>query len=229
MMGRVGSRLSDHIERRHHVRPADLPKAVLPEFNALRKEVADLTLVWRLYADLFGNKDYQALIDRGDVRPTFLLIHLAMRSSIVMSFGRLLDPPTARIKGSPANLSLEHLVVLLGAAGTHADLCDNLRKMLTEMRQHCMTLDLWRDKHFGHADKNHSRLGRERLPDVDASRIEEVVAMLKGFLSEIHAHFNPGTEFPFPQSGDHAGRFMSLLADGVKFREDEVERIVGLP
>jgi hypothetical protein len=92
-------------------------------------------------------------------------------------------------------------------------------------KKHCEPLRTWRDKRFGHADRNHTPpLGTEKLPDVDAIHIEEAVLRLKSTLKEIHVYFNsPDADFPFPALEGCADQLMKLLEDGVSFRRAEID------
>src|SRR5437899_2864760 len=90
-----------------------MPAAAAREYDAILPAVCDLHSTWRFYAELFGNKEYAALIDERAPAP-FLLVHHALRSAILMAFGRVLDPAQTAIKGGKIpNLSLAHLVEVL--------------------------------------------------------------------------------------------------------------------
>jgi hypothetical protein len=201
-----------------------IPEPIFREFNAIRLDVCDLYSMWRMYAELFGNKDYAAVIDEWAPAP-FLLIHHSMRSAIVLSLGRLLDPATTKRKGKDLqNLSFAHLVEVVKA---HSDLAfhSKLSEMLKDAETDYSPLGTWRDKRFGHADRDHTPpLGAEQLPDVSEIHIEEAVLKLKRILNEIHCYFNgPDVEFPFPVLEDCAGQLMRLVEDGVRFRRAEVD------
>jgi hypothetical protein len=204
-----------------------MPAEVAPEFNALRPAVGDLYSTWRMYTELFGNKEYAALINDSD-SAAFLILHRALRGDILMAFGRLLDPPDSK-GGKVRNLSLPHLVRIIQP---HCDPAFNgrLEEMLKTAEKQCEPLRKWRDKRFGHADRDHTPpLGSEKLPDIDEKQIEVAVAMLRAILKEIFTHFNgSAAEFPFPVLESCADELMQLVRDGVRFRETEVEEMLGL-
>jgi hypothetical protein len=67
-------------------------------------------------------------------------------------------------------------------------------------------------------------LGRDKLPEVDETQIDEAISRLKSILQEIHEYFNgPEADFPFPVLEGCAGQLMRLLEDGVSFRRAEVD------
>src|SRR5262245_52074324 len=133
----------------------NMPEAVAIEFNAIRLALGDLYSVWTMYAELFGNKDYGALIEEHATAP-FQIVRHALRSDILISFGRLFDRPTTSVKGrSLPNLSFPHLLELLKGNCQDIAVHDNLSSMVEEAEISYKPLDAWRNKRVGHADRSH--------------------------------------------------------------------------
>jgi hypothetical protein len=204
-----------------------MPEAVAREFNAIRSAFGDLHSMWRMYADLFGNKPFAVLIDQWDAS-SFLVLHRALQTTILISFGRLLDRATTNRGGKVLqNLSFEHLLEVVQGHCPDVSFHAKLVNMLADAKKHCEPLGTWRDKRFGHADRDHTPpFSSEKLPQVDERHIEEGVSKLRAILKEIHTYFNgPNAEFSFPALEGCAEQLMKLVEDGIKFRQAEIAEI----
>jgi hypothetical protein len=200
-----------------------IPSEIVADYNAIKGALGDLLSTWRMYKELFGNSDYQAIIDEHAALP-FNFIHRALRSDILMAFGRLLD--RAELNGDK-NLSLSLLVGLL-RPHCETTFLTRLDTMLNTAKEHFKPLRTWRHKVFAHADRDHAAaFGNAKLPNVDEKHIEEGMKMLESILKEVFVYFN-GTEIEFriPILRDGAHELMSLVKDGVKFRKAEIKSLL---
>jgi hypothetical protein len=202
-----------------------MPQAISAEWEAIRDAACHLHDVWTLYKDLFGNEEYRRLVKRARLEGPFTLIWFALRTEILMGFGRLLDPCESGPLNNPhRNVSLERLLESVSpycSPNAH----DKLRKAFGVLRDYCSPLDkLWRNKRAAHADlDHHPRLGRRRLPGVPARRLRKAVRLVKELLRKIHfrcsdRHF----PFHFPTRVGDAQALMRLLAQGVEADEREI-------
>jgi hypothetical protein len=200
----------------------NMPTDVMPVWDHIWSGVVELHWFWRFHVDLCGNAEHVTLM-RAILRGPFMFIRTAVLSHITMGIGRLLDYPDYHKR---ANLSFAHLLETLKP---HASLefSAKMTAMLDSADAHCQPLMLWRDKRFGHADKDHVLgIGPARLPEVEQEAVEKALALLRDLLTEIHGHFNgPDTPMPFPERVGDADCLMKYIRDGY---DAERERIAEL-
>jgi hypothetical protein len=197
----------------------NMPEDVIPVWDHIWGTVAELHRFWKFQVDLYGNKEHVALLEEILLGP-LVLIRKAVLSHITMGIGRLLDRPNY---GKRANLSFAHL---LETIQPHAapEVARRIAAMRDNAATHCEPLLLWRDKRFGHADKDHL-LGVERLPDVEEQAIEKALTMLRDLLAEIHAHFNGPGAMHFPELGRDVDDLMKYVRRGYQAERAEIAQL----
>jgi hypothetical protein len=202
-----------------------MPPTIAAEWEAVRDAAGHLHAVWTLYKDLFGNKGYRRLVEKAELEGPFTLIWFALRTEILMGFGRLLDPYESGPRNNPhKNVSLDRL---LRSVSRHCktNAHDKLRKAFEEFRDYCEPLDkLWRNKRAAHMDLEHyPRLGRKKLPGIPASRLRKAVRLLRELLCKIHFHCSD-RQFPFhfPTRVGDAQALMCLLDQGVEAGKQKI-------
>jgi hypothetical protein len=196
----------------------NMPKDVVPVWDHIWSSVVELHSCWRFHLDLWGNDQHVPLM-QGILPGPFLLIRKAVLSHITMGIGRLLDYPRYRKR---ANLSLARLLETIKPS-VSAEFLARTTAMLNAADAHCKPLLLWRDKRFGHADKEHVLgTGTERLPEVEQETFERALGMLRGLLGEIHAYFNPGVNMPFPVRHGDADALMKYICRGCEAERVEI-------
>jgi hypothetical protein len=197
----------------------NMPEDVIPVWDHIWGTVAELQRFWKFHVDLYGNEQHVSLLEEILLGP-LVLIRKAVLSHITMGIGRLLDRANY---GKRANLSFAHLLETIRPHAT-----PEFAKRMTDMRDnatsYCQPLLLWRDKRFGHADKNHV-LGVERLPEVEQEAIEKALAMLGDFLAEIHAYFNGPGSMHIPELGRDADDLMKYIRRGYEAERAEIAEL----
>jgi hypothetical protein len=200
-----------------------MPQDVLKEWDAIRSAACELHWFWRFHSELGGNPEHVVLMQ--EILPgPFALIRRAFLSSIVMGIGRLLDKDESRVGGRiRPNLSLARLLKII-EPHIRADLKSGLARMLNDLQTLCEPIDLWRDKRFGHADKEMVLCtGDVALPNVDREIFEEALGMIYEMLKVIHVHINGAEmEMPFPVPVGYADALMGFVRDGDKARKAEI-------
>jgi len=197
-----------------------MPTDVALEWCPIWSTVCDLHWVWKFHSDLFGNPAHVALML--DILPGPLaIIRRGALLSVTMGIGRLLDGPEF---GPRANLSFARLLKTIESRCPHEQVNVRLATMLDNTKVHCQPFTTWRNRRFGHADREMVLCnGGERFPDVEQAAFETALAMLRDLLSEIHGHFNgPGAIMPFPERIGDADALMGYIRAGHDVRQAEV-------
>jgi hypothetical protein len=197
----------------------NMPEDVIPVWDHIWGTVAELHRCWKFHVDLYGNEEHVALLKEILLGP-LVMIRKAVLSHITMGIGRLLD----RAKyGKRANLSFAHLLDTIGPHAT-PEFSRRMAAMRDNAASHCQPLLLWRDKRFGHADKDHV-LGVERLPEVEQEALEKALVMLRDLLAEIHAYFNAPGSMHFPELGRDADEMMRYIRRGYDAERAEIAEL----
>jgi hypothetical protein len=204
-----------------------MPEHAMPEWKAIASAVAEVQLFWRFHVRFCGNDEDVALMQ--DILPfPFRIIRKALLLSMTMEIGKLMDKDETTIrKTTLVNLSLRRLVKLLNPH------CPDLLKsrlgtMLDELETLYEPIGLWRDKRFGHSDKEMVLgLGPKPFPDVEQQRFEQVLALMRDLLKAVHTHFN-GADEPmyFPEPTGDADRLLDYIRTGHNAKQRELEGLL---
>jgi hypothetical protein len=205
-----------------------MPADVVPEWNAIWREVLNLHGQWKLYIGLYGNPKHVGLMQE-TVPDVFGLIQTALRHEITMAHGRLLDPASPRVKGNMApNMSLARLIETV-KAHCPPDFQDRLAKMLEQVKTHCAPMLQWRNKRVGHSDLQTAlSVDEVKLPDIEREEIERGLEMLGQLVNEIDLHFNDRTTtFEYPLMRGTGDDLMQLLQRALDADAEESIRKFG--
>jgi hypothetical protein len=197
----------------------NMPVDVIPVWDHVWGTVAELDRYWRFHVGLYGSEKYVSLLQEILLGP-MLLIRKAVLSHITMGIGRLLDHAN---HGKRANLSFAHLLDTVRPHVT-PEFSARLAVMLDQADNDCKPLLLWRDKRFGHADKDHV-LGVEQLPEVAQESFEKALTVLRDLLAEIHAYFNGPGLMHFPAAGRDADDLIRYIQQGHDAERAEIARL----
>jgi hypothetical protein len=151
----------------------------------------------------------------------FFLIRKALLTHITMGIGRLLDPPEDWRK-KRVNLSLERLLETINPHCPQ-ELNDRLARMLGDARTNGEVLKTWRDRHFGHADKEMTLAdGIKGLTAVPPETFRKVLDLLRNMLAEIHAHFSGSeAQMPFPARVGDADKLFEYIRAGYESLQED--------
>ena len=185
---------------------------------------------WHVVKQLYGTSAARGTVLNRTARDFFALCQHAFVSDILMSAGRLLDPPST---GGKSNLSLARLADAVAECGAQ-DLATSLNAVLSETREREASAREHRNRRLAHNDlATVLNAGSNPLPPVTVSDIDELLTLLANFLNAIDYHYCENTTFfdsPI-QNGD-GDTLAGWLRDGVRFREQEMNRkrtLAGLP
>jgi hypothetical protein len=196
----------------------NMPKDVIPVWDHIWGTVVELHWFWKFHVDLCGNDQHVALMREILPGPSMLIRKSAL-SHITMGVGRVLDYSNF---GKRANLSFAHLLDTIKPYSL-PEFVSKMVCILDNVEAHCKPLLLWRDKRFGHADKDHVLgIGTERLPDLEQEAFDKALALLRDLLSEVHAHFNPGETMHFPDRNGDADCLMRYIRGGYDAERAEI-------
>jgi hypothetical protein len=166
----------------------EFPEAIRHLFADLWQDVAWLHRKWQTYSDLFGAPEkFGVLNDTG--RAFFQTVEEALRMDMIMSFGRLLDPPKSMGKD---NLSIGHLIKELR---NHCDasLQESLQQRLDELKEHCKPITKWRNRRVAHNDlATAMEYHPERLPHIGPSYVDQALAGLSDLMNSVQRQFQDG-------------------------------------
>lgn len=165
-----------------------LPDGARDVFLHLCQELANLSIKWRLYLDLFGNEGNRALI-HDTAWMAFRAIEESLRIDLIMGLSRLADP--AKLMGHE-NLSFAKLADAISGD-------TRLKQLVDDFAASCQQLLAHRNKLIAHNDlKTKLDPGNNLLPGIGRPDIEKVLgAAARGLnhLAAIHAdtelHFEP--------------------------------------
>jgi hypothetical protein len=196
-----------------------MPQDVVLEWNPIWSSVVELHHCWSFHRDLFGTAKNNDLLM--SILPyQFLMIRIAILSYITMGIGRLLD--RAGDNPNKANLSFERLLDTI-KPNCSPEFYESIHNMLQETQKHSESIKAWRNKRFGHADKEMALSGANcRLPEIEAEAFEKAVAMMRDMLKEIHKYSNGlDSTMHFPERTGDAYALMEYLRAGHEARQAE--------
>jgi hypothetical protein len=202
-----------------------MPENVVLAWNPIISSVCEIDWSWQFHRDIWANKQSVALLDKIMHGP-LILIRRAFLTSITMGIGRLLDHPTARVgRETKENLSFAHLLEIMKGHCNDDTINESLSSKLEDIETHCKLIDIWRNKHFGHADKDMTLgLLDARLPEIPGDTFDQAIAMMRNLLEQIHEHFNgPDSQLDYPERVGDADRFMEVIRAGYEAMEAKKE------
>jgi hypothetical protein len=193
----------------------NMPGEVAVEWEFIRSAVEELHSFWNFHCDLVGNSSHVELM-MNILQGPFKLIERAMKVSIVLGIGRLLD-------GNRNTLSLPRFQRTLGnhCPTEVVKSFENGRKVIDSVAEPIVD---WRHNRYGHANKA-AVLGIDTklLPVVEDTVFVDVLAKFRGLLETIYKHFN-GNEVPMhfrPRTGD-ANLLMTFIRLGFEAEQKEL-------
>lgn len=184
------------------------------------QEVAGLHIKWATYLDLFDQRKNIDLFS-ATAPGFFRVVEEALRMDMIMSVGRLLDPPQSVGR---ANLSLSRLVTELNPH------CDEgflalLRAEVEAVRTHCNQFKEWRNRRISHNDLN-TALKSQPLPAIQRSYVEEALRRIENLLNRIALHFRESeTRFTMPIIRGPAKDLIFWLERGHQFEDQDRRRM----
>lgn len=166
----------------------DLPHDVQPIFQNLCQDLASLHGKWRLYLDLFSDRETVNLLN--DVAmATFQMVEESLRSDLTMSICRLSDPPQSCRQD---NLSIKVLVDRL----PHIP---GLTALWEDFHESCEPVRQYRNKRVGHNDLRAALRSHDApLPNVARRTIDAILAAAGKLMNHVYRfhveselHFEP--------------------------------------
>jgi hypothetical protein len=204
--------------------PRDFPPGVLEVFDRLWEEVVHLHFAWHLYQDLYGDPAYLATLS--DTAPgAFRLIEVSIRHSLVMAFGRLVDPS---MDGKNENLSLRRLLDLVKPHCGQA-FYDGLHGRMEEIRAHLQPLTKLRHKTVAHTDLTTALSpDRDPIPNPTRPHVTRATELIAGLMNEVDKHFRDNsTPYGFGGPLGAAKDLLECLRLGLEARKEEQRRWFG--
>ncbi|HEX8165248.1 MAG TPA: hypothetical protein VF601_05605 [Beijerinckiaceae bacterium] len=189
------------------------------QYSLLWQEVVAVHAIWGEYEELFGTSSERVALLNRAARWFFHLIQEELWTTTLLRIARLTDPPTT---GKKANLTIQNLPELVDDSATKA----RVEKLVLEVLDATVFCRDWRNRWIAHRDLPLA-LKEDARPLEAASRIQ-VTQALKAIAAAINAvqfHFKDGETHFEVISSDNAVSLLYILDDGLRAREQRLERI----
>jgi len=152
------------------------------DFDLIKNEILNITLQWKIYKQIYGNKKNVDLTN--EFSPMFFGLYQKISYDwVIISITRLLDP--SKIQGYN-NLSLKRL---LEKNKNKKDLYEEISKIYDELKEKSKKLEIHRNKRIGHNDLNKARANYEKLPVITRNLIDKVLRDIYDFMNEISLYY----------------------------------------
>lgn len=186
------------------------------QFSELWQHAVQLHLTWGEYRELFSK-------DRGNTKTInqaagnfFWIVQDALWDGTLLQITRLTDPPAI---GKKRNLSVQNLVELVD--GKYKSAVEDAANTAVAKSDFCRD---WRNRRIAHHDLDLA-LKRPDAEDLDVATLEKVSAAIDAIanvLNIVQKSYKDGeTFFKFAETASGAKALISVIADGLKFRERE--------
>lgn len=161
---------------------ASMPKEMEEEFRLIQNELFTVIAKWRTFIDLYGTESHVVLLNQ--TAPLFFhIVQDTFVDDVILSIGRLLDPPKSMGK---ENLSIAHLIDHIAKAGLtalHAEVSD----LYLSIRGDAAQLTTIRNKRLAHNDLAEKQAESASLyVGVSRNFIEEKIQRLCDLMNKIH-------------------------------------------
>jgi hypothetical protein len=205
---------------------ADVPEPIRDQFEDLWEDVASLHYKWKLYVDIFGDEEHIKVIN-ATVPSAFQLIEESLRSDMIMSIGRLMDPAKT---GPNANMSIERFIQSL-ADYTEPAFLTSVEARFQVARDHCSALLNWRNKRIGHNDLNTALKYHENpLPNITKPYVDRALKLISDLINSVQDNFRGGiTLFDSPVQHGTGKDLVLFLRHVLEQRASELRRLRGNP
>ena len=191
----------------------ELPEDIQPIFQDLCQDMASLHHKWKLYLDLFSERDTVDLLK--DIAPSFFqMVEESLRSDITMTICRLSDP---RKSCGHENLSIKTLV-------DKATNVQGLEDMWNEFHSCCKPISEYRNKRVGHNDhdvalkKNDNPLFKIKRPIIDS-----ILSKASILMNCVSSFYNAG-QISFRSDDKGGGKDLVLWLKRARGNDQEEQR-----
>jgi hypothetical protein len=192
---------------------AELPETDREIFCHLCTDLARLNAKWRLYLDLFSEKENTDLLS-SRAPGAFQLIEESLRSDMTMAMCRLSDPSQ---QGGNRNLSLARVA-------ERFDHVPGLRELRAEFKEACKPVERIRNKQIGHNDLDTAlRPHDNSVPGIGRKDVDNILRLAEKVLNALIRSVVPDLSYSFDLRpiGDGKALLESLR---VAERVDQAER-----
>lgn len=197
---------------------AELPETDREVFGRLCNDLAWLNAKWRLYQDLFSEKENTDLLS--NCAPgAFQIIEEALRNDMTMAMCRLSDPSQL---GGKQNLSLARVA-------ERFDHVSGLKELREEFNQACKPIQAVRNKRIGHNDLNTVLNPLDNpLPGIGRKNVDAIISLAARILNVLVRSITD-TQYCFDLRviGDGSS-LLDCLRVAVRVDREERERIEAL-
>jgi AbiU2 len=151
--------------------------------------------------------------------PHFRIVQDSLWEDLLLHLARLTDPPKSVGR---TNLSIRNFAELL----KDSPIADQIATLVEQAVAECEFCRDWRNRHLAHRDLELA-LGQSVQPLAPASRasVKSALMALASALNAVSIHFRSSTTvFERGPDGD-ATSLLYLLRDGLRYREELIDRI----
>jgi len=177
-------------------------RSLVDLYTELDNEVSWLHAKYAIFHQLYATSEERIAL-LSDTAPSFFrIIHNVLIDDIVLTLGRLTDPPESRAQ---RNLCVRQLLVAAQGLSDNS-LLQALTTGIDKLDEACAPFRVARNKRIAHADLETTLARASRpLPPVTLEGIEKSLALLRSLLNQVIGHF---------ESAETAYEHVILRGDG---------------
>lgn len=191
-----------------------MPDDVREVYEGLSQELAWLYAKWNVFYQLFA-VSLERIAFLTDIAPSFFgMLQRVYIDDIVLSLGRLTDPP--RTAGRE-NLSLPRLLEVLSSS-PDSTFRAHIQSSIEQIQVHCEPFRKQRNRRIAHKDLPTAlNIHPEPLPAINRKMIEDALRMAANLLNSVLGHFeNSQTAYASVILRDDGDAIVSLLEQAKK-------------
>lgn len=183
-------------------------------FDALKYEVTDLHLRWKIYRQLYATSEEAIALLNASGSNVFYLMQFLLLDDCSLRLSKLTDPAA---QGKFENLSVQQLLECLEAEDRNFP-SPRARELMKELSTRCEKFRALRNKRIAHADFNHAlKVAESPLPGISREDVENALKALRDLLNFVeHFYTNSQTlysELIVPYDSD-GNKLLSVLQAG---------------
>jgi AbiU2 len=183
-------------------------------FDALKYEVTDLHLRWKIYRQLYATSEEAITLLNKSGSNVFYLMQFLLLDDCALRLSKLTDPAS---QGKFENLSALQLLECVEAEDKKFS-SPKARELMKELSTRCEKFRALRNKRIAHADLDHAlKIAEDPLPGISREDVENALKALRDLLNFIeHFYTNSQTLYaevivPYDSDGN---KLLSILKAG---------------
>ncbi|MFH5884004.1 hypothetical protein ACG2F4_06805 [Halalkalibaculum sp. DA3122] len=195
----------------------------------LWNDIAHLHQNWKNYRIFYGT-DQETIELLNELAPSFFnSLQRILRHEIILSIGRLTDPPYSGRNRKKENASIKKLLEEVTST-LDSDVEKELQKELKKLKKQTSKIRDLRNQIIAHSDlPTRLELRSDPLPGISRAEIEETLVTIRKIFTKIEKEFTGSTSyFEGVVTTDDANSIIGYLKTARKYHEEEYKRLKGI-